>query len=65
MFAIVFASIAVVHSPAVTMALLTETKARGPLARTALGVVLFSDVAVVLLLTATTLAHPNHCPSAR
>lgn len=44
-----FASVAVVHSPAVTMALLTETKARGPVARTTLGVVLVSDVAVILL----------------
>lgn len=44
-----FASVAVVHSPAVTMALLTETKARGPVARTTLGVVLVSDVAVILI----------------
>lgn len=49
LFAALFASIAVIHSPAVTMALLTETKARGPLARTTLGVVLVSDVVVVLL----------------
>jgi Kef-type K+ transport system membrane component KefB len=48
-FSVVFASIAIVHSPAVTMALLTETKARGPVARTTLGVVLVSDVVVVLL----------------
>lgn len=48
-FSMLFASIAVVHSPAVTMALLTETKAGGPVARTTLGVVLISDVAVVLL----------------
>jgi Kef-type K+ transport system membrane component KefB len=46
---LLFASVAVVHSPAVTMALLTETKARGPVARTTLGVVLISDVAVILL----------------
>jgi Kef-type K+ transport system membrane component KefB len=46
---LLFAAIAVVHSPAVTMALLTETKARGPVARTTLGVVLVSDVAVILL----------------
>ena len=46
-----FASVAVVHSPAVTMALLTETKARGPVARSTLGVVLVSDVAVILLFT--------------
>jgi len=47
-FAALFASIAVIHSPAVTMALLTETGARGPTARTTLGVVLVSDVVVVL-----------------
>ncbi|MDX2184546.1 MAG: cation:proton antiporter [Gemmatimonadaceae bacterium] len=48
-FSLLFASIAVVHSPAVTMALLSETRAEGPVARTTLGVVLVSDVAVVLL----------------
>jgi len=48
-FAGLFASIAIVHSPAVTMALLTETGAKGPLARTTLGVVLLADVVVVLL----------------
>lgn len=51
-FAVLFASITVVHSPAVTMALLTETKAGGPVARTTLGVVLVSDVVVVLLFSA-------------
>lgn len=48
-FAMLFAAVAIVHSPAVTMALLTETGARGPTARTTLGVVLLADVAVVLL----------------
>lgn len=48
-FAMLFASVAIVHSPAVTMALLSETRARGPVARTTLGVVLLADVAVVLL----------------
>lgn len=52
-FSLLFASIGVVHSPAVAMALLTETGARGPVARTSLGVVLLSDVVIVLLLTAT------------
>jgi Kef-type K+ transport system membrane component KefB len=46
---LLFASVAVVHSPVVTMALLSETNARGPVARTTLGVVLVSDVAVILL----------------
>jgi Kef-type K+ transport system membrane component KefB len=50
-FSVLFAAIAIVHSPAVTMALLTETGARGPVARTTLGVVLVSDVVVVLLFT--------------
>ena len=52
-FALLFASIAIVHSPAVTMALLTETRASGPVARTTLGVVLLADVAVVLLFSVT------------
>ncbi|HET9684195.1 MAG TPA: cation:proton antiporter [Gemmatimonadaceae bacterium] len=51
-FSLLFASIAVVHSPAVTMALLTETGARGPVARTTLGVVLVSDVVVIVLFSA-------------
>ena len=51
-FALLFASIAIVHSPAVTMALLSETKAEGPVARTTLGVVLVSDVVVVLVFSA-------------
>ncbi|HEY8377700.1 MAG TPA: cation:proton antiporter, partial [Nannocystis sp.] len=51
-FALLFASVAIVHSPAVTMALLNETGARGPVARTTLGVVLLADVAVVLLFSA-------------
>jgi Kef-type K+ transport system membrane component KefB len=44
-----FASVTIVHSPAVTMALLTETRAHGPVARTTLGVVLVADVVVVLI----------------
>lgn len=51
--ALLLASIAIVHSPAVTMALLTETGARGPVARTTLGVVLLADIVVVLLFSAT------------
>jgi len=50
-FSLVFASIAIVHSPAVTIAMLNETRANGPVSRTSLGVVLISDVVVVLLLT--------------
>ncbi len=47
--AALFASVAIVHSPAVVMALLTETRARGPVARTTLGIVLMTDVVVVLI----------------
>lgn len=51
-FSTVFAAVAMVHSPAVTMALLTETRARGPVARTTLGIVLISDIVVVLVFSA-------------
>jgi Kef-type K+ transport system membrane component KefB len=47
-----FAAVAIVHSPAVTMALLAETRAHGPVARTTLSVVLVADVIVVLLFSA-------------
>ncbi|HVX39728.1 MAG TPA: cation:proton antiporter [Gemmatimonadaceae bacterium] len=52
-FSIVFAAMAAVHSPAVAIALLSETRARGPVAKTTLGLVLISDVVIVLLLTIT------------
>lgn len=48
-FACIFASITVIHSPAVTMALLTESGSTSPYARTTLGVVLIADVVVVLV----------------
>jgi Kef-type K+ transport system membrane component KefB len=51
-FAVLFASIAVVHSPAVTMAVISETGANGVVARTTLGVVLLADVAVVISFSA-------------
>ena len=47
-----FASVALVHSPAVTLAVLSETNARGPLARSTLSVVLLADVAVVVVFSA-------------
>jgi Kef-type K+ transport system membrane component KefB len=47
----VFASIATVHSPAVTIAVLNEDKSKGPLAETILGIVVVADVLVVLLVT--------------
>ncbi len=48
-----FGSVAILHSPAVTLALLTEFGARGPVARTTLGVVLVADVVVILLFSGT------------
>jgi len=48
-FCVLFATVAIIHSPAVTMALLSETGAKGPVARTTLGVVLLADIAVILL----------------
>ena len=51
-FAVLFGAVAIVHSPAVVMALLSETRAGGPVARTTLGVVLVSDVVVVILFSA-------------
>lgn len=50
-FALLFAAIMVAHSPAATLGLLSETGARGPVARTTLGVVLVSDVVLVVLFT--------------
>src|SRR5919107_1132525 len=49
--ALLFAVILTVNSPMVTLALLTETRAAGPLARTTLGVVLVADVIIILLFT--------------
>ncbi|MGQ0562538.1 MAG: cation:proton antiporter [Gemmatimonadota bacterium] len=48
-FALLLATVLVAHSPAATLGLLTETRARGPVARTALGVVLLSDVILIVL----------------
>jgi Kef-type K+ transport system membrane component KefB len=49
--AFLFAATLTVNSPMVTLALLTETRAKGPLARTTLGVVLVADVLVILIFT--------------
>jgi Kef-type K+ transport system membrane component KefB len=48
-FSLLFAAMGAVHSPAVTMGVLSETGARGPVARTVLGVVLVSDIVIILL----------------
>jgi Kef-type K+ transport system membrane component KefB len=50
-FVLLFTAIAIAHSPSVTVALLTETGARGQVAKSTLGIVLLSDVAVVLFFT--------------
>lgn len=49
--ALLFATVLTVNSPMVTLALLTETRAEGPLAKTTLGIVLMADVLVILLFT--------------
>ena len=48
---LLFAATLTVNSPMVTLALLTETRASGPLAKTTLGVVLVADVVVILIFT--------------
>ena len=47
--ALLFATLLTVNSPMVTLAILTETRASGPLAKTTLGVVLVADVLIILL----------------
>jgi Kef-type K+ transport system membrane component KefB len=49
--AVLFAATLTVNSPMVTLALLTETRADGPLAKTSLGVVLVADVVVIVIFT--------------
>jgi Kef-type K+ transport system membrane component KefB len=49
---LLFGATLTVNSPMVTLALLTETRADGPLAKTTLGVVLVADVVVILIFTA-------------
>jgi len=51
LIAFLFATLLTVNSPIVTIALLSETKASGPVARTTLGVVLVADVVVIFLFT--------------
>lgn len=47
--AIIFVLVAVMHSPAIVMAILTEARAAGPAARSTLAVVLLSEVVVVVI----------------
>jgi Kef-type K+ transport system membrane component KefB len=49
LFIALFVLIAVMHSPAITMAILTESRAAGPASRTTLAVVLVSEVVIVVL----------------
>ena len=49
--ALLFAALLTVNSPMVTLAMLTETRASGPLAKTTLGVVLVADVLIILVFT--------------
>ncbi|MGB7212469.1 MAG: cation:proton antiporter [Gemmatimonadales bacterium] len=49
--ALTFGVVLSVNSPMVVLAMLEETRARGPLARTVLGVVLIADVVVILVFT--------------
>ncbi len=47
--ALVFGSIAIASSPAVTIAVIAENRAEGPLTRTVLGVTILKDVCVIVL----------------
>lgn len=47
--AMVFGTIAVANSPTVTIAVIAETRSEGPVARTALGVTILKDVAIIIL----------------
>lgn len=47
--AMVFGAIAVANSPTVTIAVIAETAAEGPVARTALGVTILKDVVIIIL----------------
>lgn len=46
--AMIFGSIAIANSPTVAIAVITETRARGPVASTILGVTVMKDVVVIL-----------------
>lgn len=47
--ALIFGSIAIANSPAVAVALINETRSRGPVASTVLGVTVIKDVTVIVL----------------
>ncbi|HUH03741.1 MAG TPA: cation:proton antiporter [Kofleriaceae bacterium] len=51
--ALVLAAIAVSNSPTVTIALISDNKAKGPLSQTVLGVVVLVDVCVIVLFAVT------------
>ena len=50
-FAMLLAAIAIAHSPAATLGLIKETEARGPVTHHTLGVVLLSDLFLILFFT--------------
>ena len=50
-FAMLVAAIAIAHSPAATLGLIKETGARGPVTHHTLGVVLLSDLVLILFFT--------------
>jgi Kef-type K+ transport system membrane component KefB len=52
--AVLFATIAVANSPAVTIAVINETRADGPVARTVLAVTILKDLVVIVLFTLAT-----------
>lgn len=47
--ALIFGSIAIANSPSVAIAVITDTRSRGPVSSTVLGVTVMKDVAVILL----------------
>ena len=55
-FGMLLAAIAIAHSPAATLGLIKETGARGPVTHHTLGVVLLSDLVLILFFTAVVAA---------
>ncbi|MFW6175556.1 MAG: cation:proton antiporter, partial [Acidobacteriota bacterium] len=51
--ALVFGSIAIANSPSVAIAVITDTRSRGPVSTTVMGVTVIKDVAVIIAFAAT------------
>ena len=62
-FSLLFAAIGVAHSPAATLAVLSESRANGPVARSTLSIVLLSDIALVILFSLTASVARGIAPS--